>query len=236
MCGRYSISKIQKTVEKALKESLGATFTFEFEPVYNAAPSMNLPVIANETPKDIVSYRWGLIPFWAKDEKIGYKMINARRETILEKPAFKTAAKKKRCLVLADGYYEWQKLGDKKTKQPYRIFPTDQELFAFAGIWDEWHDKHTGEVVRSFSIITTQPPKNIAHIHDRMPVILEAGHREAWLSDGLNDDDIQALLDGYDGKRMDYYPVSTEVNSPRKNNESVIEPVNTQQGSQGSLF
>lgn len=215
---------------------MGASFTFDFLPVYNAAPSMGLPVIANESPNEIVPYRWGLIPFWAKDEKIGYKMINARRETLLEKPSFKTSARKKRCLVLADGYYEWQKLPDKKTKQPYRIQPTDQDLFAFAGIWDEWHDKQTGEVVRSFSVITTQPPENIAHIHDRMPVILEADHQEAWLSDSLKDDDIQALLDGYKGDKMDFYAVSTEVNSPSNNTESVIEPVKEQGGEQASLF
>jgi putative SOS response-associated peptidase YedK len=236
MCGRYSISKIQKTIEKALTDSLGATFTFDFSPVYNAAPSMDLPVIVNESPDRIVPYRWGLIPFWAKDEKIGYKMINARRETLLEKPSFKTAARKKRCLVLADGYYEWQKRPDKKTKQPYWIQPTDQDLFAFAGIWDEWTDKQTGEVVRSFSVITTQPPDSIAHIHDRMPVILEADHREAWLSDGLKDDDIQALLDGYKGSKMDFYPVSTEVNSPANNTESVIEPLKEKGGEQATLF
>jgi len=218
MCGRYGQTNTDK--EKIKKRFRLKEINFDLVPRYNIAPGQDVPIILNETKQELTMARWGLIPFWAKEEKIGYKMINARAETITEKPSYRSAIKKKRCLILADGFYEWKKTNG--TKQPYRIYMKDEELFAFAGIWDYWakDDKH----IISCSIITTNPNKLLKPIHDRMPVILPKEKEEAWLSD-ISIDDAVALLKPHDDKSMCAIEISTLVNSPKNNTAEVLKAV-----------
>ncbi len=186
---------------------------------YNAAPSQNLPVITNAAPERIVHYRWGLIPFWAKDAKVGYKMINARRETLTEKETFRYALNKRRCLVLADSYYEWKKTD--KIKIPYRILMKNGEPFAFAGLWETWTDNQDNET-RSFTIITTDPNELSAKIHNRMPCILRKEDEQRWLNTSLPTEKVVGLLKEYPAGEMKAYEVSTLVNSPNNNVPEVI--------------
>ena len=154
--------------------------------------------------------RWGLIPFWAKDANIGYEMINARAETVAEKPAFRESFKSRRCLIPADGFYEWKKVG--KAKQPFHFGMHDDSLFAFAGIWDRWKNP-VGEVIETCSILTTTANALLADVHDRMPVIMPLGHYDLWLDPGFkNTGDLRELLRPYEPSLMRRYPVSTRVN------------------------
>ncbi len=189
---------------------------------YNAAPTQLLPVIriGADGDRELATLRWGLIPMWAKDPKIAYSTINARAETVAEKPAFRTAFKKRRCLVPADGFYEWQATGD--GKQPYRITMKDGEPFAMAGLWERW-DKGE-EPLESFTIIVTSGNSLIKPIHDRMPVILDPDTWDHWLT--AADTAIpMALLQSYPAKKMAAYKISTRVNSPKNNDAEVIEPL-----------
>ena len=157
--------------------------------------------------------RWGLIPFWVKDANIGYKMINARAETVAEKPAYRESFKSRRCLIPADGFYEWKKEG--KSKQPFHFGMRDNSIFAFAGIWDRWKNPQ-GEVIETCSILTTTPNLLCADVHDRMPVILPVGHYDLWLDPGFKGtDDLKELLHPFEAKLMKRYPVSTRVNLVR---------------------
>jgi putative SOS response-associated peptidase YedK len=218
MCGRYSI----KTDEDQLCLRFKAGSSKEsLKPRYNSAPSQNLPVIPNESPKKIALYRWGLIPHWAKDEKIGYKMINARAETLLEKSTFKLSLKKQRCLVLADGFYEWKKEGSFKT--PYRILLKSEEPFAFAGLWASWYDSK-GKETRSFTIITIEPNSLISKIHNRMPAILLPENEEIWLDPDVSEEKALKLLKPYPAKLMQAYPVSKLVNSPKNDIPEILQP------------
>lgn len=195
---------------------------FSWEPRYNAAPTQRMPVVrVFDGKRELVLLRWGLIPSWAKDPKIGNSLINARGETVHEKPAFRSAFKARRCLVPADGFYEWRKLSG-GSKQPYRITMADSSPFAFAGLWERW-DKGD-EPLETFTIITTTANVLVAPIHDRMPVILDPADYDAWLES--QDTTIpMALLQPYPAKRMSAYPVSTRVNSPRNDDAAVIERV-----------
>ncbi|QHT65599.1 SOS response-associated peptidase [Rhodocytophaga rosea] len=217
MCGRYTLVKKAEDIEKRFHVQIEED---SVHPSYNAAPSQNLPVISNYNPTLAAYYKWGLIPFWAKDAAIGNKLINARAETLLEKPSFKKSLQSKRCLVIADGFYEWQKNG--KTKQPYRITLKDNGLFAFAGLWDEWKNEQ-GNKVRSFTIITTSPNSLMESIHDRMPVILKPEDEKDWLGTNLRPEDALELLRPYNAKQMQAYQVSKLVNSPANNNPELIE-------------
>ena len=164
--------------------------------------------------------RWGLIPNWAKDAKIGYSLINARADTVAEKPAFRSAFKRRRCLIPADGFYEWQATGT-KVKQPYFIRMMDQEPFAFAGLWEEWTPE--GEEIQSCSIITTDPNELMKPIHNRMPAILSANDYTAWLDPEELPDTLKGLLHPYDLGQMEAYPVSTFVNRPINQGPKCIE-------------
>ena len=179
-----------------------------FTPRYNIAPTQDVAVVANTLPdtgqepavKQIEFFHWGLIPSWAKDPKIGNRMINARSETLVEKPSFRNAYKRRRCLVLADGYYEWQKIPGEKTKQPVYIRLKSQKPFAFAGLWEVWKGKGMDEPLRSCTIITCPPNAVLAEIHHRMPVILPAEVYGAWLApDEQSADTLQPLLVPYRG-------------------------------------
>ena len=216
MCGRYTIT----TSPQQLALRFGASEPAEgLEPRYNAAPSQRLPVITNDHPSEIELFRWGLIPFWAKDPKIGYRMINARLETADSKPSFREAWKKRRCLVLADGFYEWQKTPDGKV--PTRITLHDEEPFAMAGLWESWHDPE-GEELRTFTILTTEPNELLAPIHNRMPVILQPDYEREWLSGVTDEVALSELLGPYPADEMAAYPVSSRVGSPKHDDVGLI--------------
>lgn len=222
MCGRSSLTK----TEKELEERFGATFYSEdlerYNPIpnYNVAPTHRMPVITSVDPNHINIFRWGLIPFWAKDEKIGYKMINARIETILEKNSFKKAVETRRCLVPMDGFYEWKR--DGKLKLPFRIITTDQEIFNVAGIWEKWKSP-TGEEIHSYSVITKNPTAVMEGIHDRMPAILLPEQEQYWLDPELSGKEAVELITDYPPEHMKAYRVSTKVNSVKVNDKTLIE-------------
>ncbi|HEY9113420.1 MAG TPA: SOS response-associated peptidase [Bacteroidales bacterium] len=226
MCGRFQLSVKGKQISERFNVEV---FDEMYKPTYNSAPSQNLPVITNSEPGQLSLFKWGLIPFWAKDPRIGNKLINTRAETITEKPAFKNALVKRRCLVPANGFYEWRK----SDKTPFRIFLKTTELFAMAGIWETWKDAE-GKPINSFSIITTTPNSLMEKLHNRMPVILATENEAAWLNE--NDvDTLKKLLIPFDSDKMDAYPVSTKVNSPANNNEEIIQQIDVI-GGQQSIF
>ncbi|WP_409296713.1 SOS response-associated peptidase [Peribacillus sp. SCS-26] len=221
MCGRY-------TLTEGLQQ-LQAKFEFDFPeeliPHYNIAPSQNiLAVTAEGSARRGNLMRWGLIPFWAKDAKIGYKMINARSEGIDTKPSFKGPFRHKRCLILADGFYEWKREG--KEKQPYRFIMKDEAPFAFAGLYDDWNKGENP--VRSCTIITTEANSMTRDVHDRMPVILPPESYSDWLDPELHDAAVlKSLLVPYPADKMDKYQVSTLVNSPKNNTPDLLSPLNS---------
>lgn len=221
-CGRYTLSLVS-TVES--KDRLGNIKLDNIKPNYNAAPGQDMPVIINDGKKIVLEImRWGLIPPWAKDINIGYKLINARAETIFEKPMWRDSAKHKRCLIPANGFYEWKKI-DSKLKVPYYIHPKDQALFTFAGIWSIWKDQNDIEV-NSYSIVTTSPSKQMAEIHDRIPVMFHREDEKIWLDNNIDDGDILSeLLHPYKDKTLEIYIVSTEVNNIRNNYQELLQPV-----------
>ena len=177
MCGRFSFTSVRDEVENRFGVFIDKD---EYKPRYNCAPSQKLAVISNTSPEKLSYFRWGLIPFWAKDISIGNKLINARAETIIEKPSFKHSFRRKRCLVLSDGFYEWKRSG--KEKLPYRIVRKDNSMFAMAGLWDTWKDAEERET-DTFTIVTTSANKIVSELHNRMPVILNPEHEELWLGE-----------------------------------------------------
>jgi putative SOS response-associated peptidase YedK len=171
----------------------------------------------------LVELRWGLVPFWAEDPKIGYRLINARAETAATKPSFRSAFKSRRCLVVADGYYEWQKL-DAKMKQPFYIHMKAGKLFAFAGLWDRWTPP-AGEAVESCTILTTDANELNRPIHDRMPVIVDPADFGTWLTPTEGPDVLQELIRPYPSESMEAHPISTYVNNPRNQGPECIKPL-----------
>jgi putative SOS response-associated peptidase YedK len=198
-------------------------FMEELQPRYNIAPTQSVLTVVQEKGKRIgKTMRWGLIPFWAKDVKIGYKMINARAETIDEKPMYKGLFKKQRCLILADGFYEWKKTGNEK--HPYRFQMISGKPFAFAGLWDRWSNGDQSFI--TCSIITTTPNEITKEVHDRMPVILPPDAYQMWLEPDMKDTDyLKSLLQPYPADEMDAYEISTLVNSPKNDNPSILKPI-----------
>ena len=180
MCGRFSLTSPWELLKERFAVEIPAN---HYRIRYNAAPGQNLWVVPEETPYKAQLFQWGLVPFWAKDPKIGNRLINARAETIEEKPAFRTPFKKHRCLVLADGFYEWDK--KRARRIPYRVVMKDEHPFALAGICDYWKD-NKGDELKSFSIITTEANLLISNIHDRMPVILSRKDEKVWLDPDLD--------------------------------------------------
>jgi len=222
MCGRYTFISPAPVIE----ERFDATFTEPAPANYNAAPSQRLPIITNAEPGRIQLLQWGLLPGWVKDVKAAPKPINARAETLAEKPSFRQLLQRRRCLVLADSFYEWQQTAAKKgPKTPHRILLRNEQPFAFAGLWDEWADRSTGEVVPTFTIITTEPNSLMAQLHNRMPVILPDRQAElAWLDDGVAAAAHQELLRPYAANEMKEYIISPLINSPTNNTAAVLEP------------
>ena len=216
MCGRYtSDSRPGRPGQRF--EFDGSDFSYD--PGYNIAPTESVLTVRNVEGREAAFMRWGLIPFWAKDPKIGARMINARAETVAEKPAFRNALKKRRCLVLADGYYEWQKTP--AGKRPYRIIMRSGEPFAMAGLWETWKDPQ-GNVVPSCTIITTAANDFLAPVHNRMPVILPRESEDLWLEPGVEDPaSLTGILAPYPDECMDAYEVSTLVNYARNDGPEV---------------
>jgi putative SOS response-associated peptidase YedK len=221
MCGRYRLTR----KKEILAEHFGIEPPDNWQPRYNLAPAQDVPVIRQDRhePKRFAStMRWGLIPFWSKDPKDGFKMINARSEGIADKPAFKEALRKRRCLIPADGFYEWQKSGGKK--RPFCFTLADETPFAFAGLWERWKDPE-GKLIETCSIITTTPNKLTADVHDRMPVILHPDDYDLWLDPGFhNVEALQAMLRPYEADHMKRYEVSSRVNAVQNDDPEVIAP------------
>jgi putative SOS response-associated peptidase YedK len=216
MCGRfamYSSFNAIKDYADVLNE-IG-----ELDKNFNVAPGQIIPIVMQDHGKKILEpVKWGLVPFWAKDPKIGYRMINTRAETITEKPSFKAAYKYRRCLIPANGFYEWKK----PEKQPFYIHLPNRELFTFAGIWEEWHHPD-GSSLRTCSIITTDANETMQNIHDRMPVILSKEDEEKWLVQNEQKELLNLLKPYHD--KMQMYPVSKAVNSYKNNYAELLEEI-----------
>ncbi|MFG0216455.1 SOS response-associated peptidase [Brevibacillus porteri] len=221
MCGRFTLVTNQELWNARFQIEVTP---FEIQPRYNIAPGQLIPaIISDQGKRRIGQLKWGLVPAWAQDEKSGYKMINARSETLTEKPAFRRLFERKRCIIPADGFFEWMKLG--KAKQPMRIMMKSGELFAFAGLFDTWASP-IGDKLHTCTIITTKPNDVVADIHDRMPVILRQEDEGIWLDREKFDSDLlQSLLVPYDSDMMRAYPVSTMVGSPKNDLPQCIQEI-----------
>lgn len=226
MCGRF-VSKAEKAnIEKEFKIKIGADKLAA--PRYNIAPTQMIDAIAEiENAREISSFKWGLIPSWAKDDSIGNKLINARAETLTEKPSFREAFRSRRCIIPASGFYEWQKTST-GAKQPFYFFLKEKEVFGFAGLWEEWLDKQTGELTETCTIITTEANKVLKPVHERMPVILKSDDYDFWLDEKIKDTGkLQNLLVPFDAAKMDSHAVSRSINNPAANSEELITPINS---------
>ncbi len=219
MCGRFTLTVSIDTVAKLF----GVAPTIDSAARYNIAPMQEVVSILRENDENTAHMewlQWGLVPSWAKDEGIGSKMINARAETLAEKPSFKRLLRNRRCLVVADGFYEWKKEGTAKT--PMFITLKDGEPFAFAGLWDQWRSPD-GREIRSCTLITTQPNELVSTIHDRMPVILPANTRNIWLDTELHEEQaLLPLLAPYPASEMTARAVSRLVNNPKNEGAALI--------------
>jgi putative SOS response-associated peptidase YedK len=221
MCGRYTDLLTWTQIVDLYEITSGEVAPNDFRTSYNVAPTQRAPIVRRgEKGREATLLRWGLIPAWAKDKSVGYKMINARAEGIATKPAFRSALKARRCLVVASGFYEWQKTAS--GKQPYWIGFADRRSLAFAGLWESWTDPVGGERIDSYTLITTEPNALCAPIHNRMPVILDPADYDRWLTAEAPPED---LLRPFPAGEMAAYPVSTWVNTPAHNDARCIEPL-----------
>ncbi len=217
MCGRFAFY----SPSEATAALFGATGSLDLEPRYNIAPTQYLASIRNAEggdERELVLLRWGLVPFWAKDPSIGNRMINARAETVAEKPAFRAAFRRRRCLVLADGFYEWRKEGTGKI--PYFVTLENEQPFAFAGLWEHWRSKESEDEIESATLITADANEFMSSLHHRMPVVLEPEAADRWLA---GDDDAIDFAIAHT-PRLRAWPVERTVNSPRNEGEQLIEP------------
>jgi putative SOS response-associated peptidase YedK len=230
MCGRFTLTQSGQAIAQTFQLSTMP----EVQPRYNIAPTQVAPVVLvhpDRQEREFQWFHWGLIPSWAKDTKMAARMINARAETVAEKPAFRAAFKRRRCLVVADGFYEWQQNG--KIKQPYYFYVQQStnnpaaapvQLFAFAGLWEYW-EREEGAIA-SCTILTTTANDLLRSIHDRMPVILPPKVYDRWLDPTFQRSDVlQSMLQPYPAIKMAYYPVNSTVNSARKDDPSCILPL-----------
>ena len=218
MCGRYSLVPT---------ESIAARFDIQQQqltlvPRYNVAPSQSMPVVVRNSPNRLVEMQWGLIPSWSKEPRAQFSTINARAETITKSPVFRGPFKSRRCLVPASGFFEWQRT--ERGKQPFCIRLKDGDLFAFAGLYDIWHDAEGSELY-SYTVITTTPNDLVASIHNRMPVILRQEDEDVWLDKESDPAQLLALLKAYPADKMEAYPVSRAVNSPANDGAELMRSV-----------
>ena len=223
MCGRFTLTTPTETIASLFPGLL----LNDAKPRFNIAPTQLIACVRQDANKEYetATLRWGLVPFWAKDLKIGARMINARAETVGEKPAYRSAFKKRRCVVLADGYIEWKKVDD--GKQPYHITMNQGDLaFAMAGLWETWTDKSNGEVVESCTVITTDASPSLNEIHDRMPVILDREQFGFWLDNEFFDNDkLQSMLTPMADGLMNAQAISRQVNHVRNDDPACLDPV-----------
>ncbi|NLO20111.1 MAG: SOS response-associated peptidase [Ignavibacteria bacterium] len=227
MCGRFALSAKTRQIEKLVPSIKRGP---DFEPRYNIAPSQKVLSVLNDDNSELQYIRWGLIPFWSKTESIGNKLINARIETIRERQSFRNLVKSRRCIIFADGFYEWTK-NSSKTKTPYFIRLKSQETFAFAGLWDSWKNPEN-QTLRTGTIITTEANELIKGIHNRMPVILPNDLIPQWLSNELFYEELIAeLKEPFKADAMEMFEVSSLVNNPR--NDS---PLNVKEILKTSFF
>jgi putative SOS response-associated peptidase YedK len=221
MCGRFTLFE----ADTILSKDFGARISFDLPPRYNIAPTQQILAVRHSTGKEereAVLLRWGLIPNWATDPSIGNRMINARAETVAEKPTFRSAFRSRRCLIPASGFYEWKK--EEKRKQPYYIRPRGRSSFAFAGLWEQWKNPE-GSLVESCTLITTESNELISQLHDRMPVILPPSDYALWLDPGFTDvERLIPLLRPYPAQEMETFPVEAIVNNPKVDDSRCIAP------------
>jgi len=221
MCGRFTQSAPWEKVKKefAAKTPESNLFT----PRYNIAPAQIVPIVRDAESERIIStLKWGLVPSWSKDADIGNRMINARAETLTEKPSFREAFAKRRCLIPTSGFYEWAKT-DSGKKQPFYFYLKEKDVFGFAGLWEEWIDKESGELLETFTIITTEANACLKPVHDRMPVIVKATNYDEWLDPKIKDTEkLGKLLAPYPANEMDSHTVSKAVNSPIADSPELI--------------
>jgi putative SOS response-associated peptidase YedK len=218
MCGRYSLVPTENIAARfdAQQEQLS------LQPRYNVAPSQSLPVVVRNSPNRLVEMQWGLIPSWSKEPRAQFSTINARAETISKSPVFRGPFKSRRCLVPASGFYEWQRTSN--GKQPFCIRLKDDDLFAFAGLYDIWRDADGNELY-SYTVITTTPNRLVAPIHNRMPVILRRDDEDAWLDNKTEPTRLMSLLAAYPAEEMEAYPVSRALNNPANEGAELMQPV-----------
>jgi len=236
MCGRYALT----TTAKMLAEEFGINEVSPFLPRYNVAPTQQAPVIRKDGDDPgrlaVSMLKWGFIPLWAKDAKIGNSLINARADGVATKPAFRSAFKKRRCIVPISGFYEWQVIEGQKVKQPWFIHSADSKVMTLAGLW-EWWKPSEGEPVESFTIITTDANDQMRLLHHRMPVILQPEDIDAWLNPDTDTEELPKLLVPAADGVLAMYPVSTRVNSPKNDDPDCIKPVDPDADSpEPSLF
>jgi putative SOS response-associated peptidase YedK len=221
MCGRFTL-----TVNPADLQDTFSNYNFpaRFAPRFNIAPSQPVLAIPNDNKLAADFFVWGLIPMWAKDPTIGSRLINARGETLAEKPSFRGSYRHKRCIILADGFYEWKTFGDRKNKTPYYIHMQDRQPFGIAGLWDSW-ESPDGSSIKTCTIITTTPNELMEKIHDRMPVILHSRDYAKWLDAApQTPENLQPLIKPFSADAMSAYPVSTLVNKPANDMPELVVP------------
>lgn len=221
MCGRFTLS----TPGEVVADVFGLDDVPGIDPRYNFAPTQKVPVVVAPEPdrRQLVGMRWGLVPSWAKDLRLGARMINARSETVATKPAFRSAFKRRRCLVVADGFFEWKREGG--GKQPYLFRRRDGRPFGFAGLWEVWEPPE-GERVVSCTILTTTPNELVADVHDRMPVILPETDHALWLDTGLSDRaELERLLRPLPADELRHHPVDRRVGNVRNDDPTLVEPL-----------
>lgn len=226
MCGRFTLKAQPERIKAEFKAAvLPEAAGFER---FNIAPSQMIDAVLNQEKERVVTrLKWGLVPSWAKDPEVGNRMINARSETITEKPSFREAFKKRRCIIPSSGFYEWQKSAG-GGKQPFYFYLKEKEVFGFAGLYEEWIDNQTGELLESCTIITTEANAVLKPVHDRMPVILTANHYDEWLDEKATDTErLQKLLVPYSAQAMASHAVSRAVNIATTDEAGLIEPMNS---------
>lgn len=238
MCGRYVSRADKQRIAETFDAGIPEDYDPDFVPDYNVAPQTMQTVVrvnSDTGQRELVRMRWGFVPFWAKDTKIAYSTINARAETLTTSSIYREAVKRRRCLVPVDAFYEWQKI-DAKNKQPYAIAMKDERLFAFAGLWDRWKDKQSGNWLDTYTIITTDPNELMEPFHDRMPAILAPSDYQRWL--GLAEPPHLPidLLRPFPAKEMKTWKVRKAVGNVRNNSPELLKPCEAHLPETLSLF